>query len=223
MLIILRNVLIFAGLGAGGFLGIRAAIATHEPKTPEARQTANQSPIVLNTASPPIPRLVQLRKPLALDSSFGRMELTGEKVTHIPRNPLHALSYTREWDVALVLAPPKPPVDLPPAPPEDEVREPKPADIPESAFRDLSDLPRRAQTFAQAGIKALTEGIRIYREAMTQRIRYRERGELLADAARYFRDARDSLLEALEFSPDHRVLLRLIQETKANLYAANKR
>ncbi|MCA8913722.1 MAG: hypothetical protein KDB82_18705 [Planctomycetes bacterium] len=223
---ILRNGLIFAGLAVGGALAILGAVQRDDSGEQGGDDTVAEAPIVLNTAKPPDLGKTPLAKPISLESPFGRSELTGLPVNHVPDNPLEELDFDRRWDVSLALKPPKPPSDLPPEKATDEVLEPEPAESSIEGNVHLDDLPNEARSHADAALINLRDGTRLLKEGMIEMRRPGQEGfegaKKVRDAADLLRDARDKLEEALKFAPQHAELLRLMQEVKANLYICLK-
>jgi hypothetical protein len=218
--------LIFAGLAVGGTLAILGAMKQGEESDQPGEQMAEELPILLNTARPPELGKTPLEKPISLESPFGRSELTGMSVTHVPDNPLEELNFDRRWDVSLALKPPKPPSDLPPEQAPDEVLEPE---APKESSRpkvSLDDLPNESKGHAEAAIISLRDGTKLLTEGMREmRLPGKEGAEgrqKIRDAADLLRDARDKLEQALKLAPQHAELLRLMQEVKANLYICMK-
>jgi hypothetical protein len=222
---LIRNALIFAGIAAGGFLAISATIRSNAPPPDETESTV-ASPIMLNTGRPPDLGSVPLSRPISLESSFGRSELTGEEVSRVPENPLEELTFNRSWDVSLVLSPPKPPTDLPPEKATDEVGEPEQEDTSLKKDLHLADLPNEAKRHAEAALADLQEGTRLLKTGLQESRKPGQEGregrEKMASAADFLRDARDKLTKALQLAPNHPELLRLMQEAKANLYICLK-
>ncbi|MCB9932527.1 MAG: hypothetical protein H6841_03805 [Planctomycetes bacterium] len=221
-----RNGLIFAGMGIGGALAIAGAIASKEEPEQPGETAVASSPITLNTAKPPDLGKTPLAKPLSLESAFGRSELTGLPVAHVPLNPLEELDFDRRWDITLALKSPKPPVDLPPQPAPDEVAEPEHDDASLRADVKLDDLPNEAKQRANDALVSLRDGSKLLKEGMNQFRRPGEEGvqgsRKIREAADLLRDARDKLESALKLAPQHPELLRLMQEAKANLYICLK-
>ncbi|MDC1143044.1 hypothetical protein OAU50_08130 [Planctomycetota bacterium] len=228
----IRNVLIFAGLAGGGvFLFMSATSEIVDPNA-VAQDTAGvekDSPIILQTASPTRTDLIPLSKPLSLEASFGRMELTGVVEKHVSKNPLEALDFDRRWDVTLALEPPKPSSDLPPEKATDEVIEPEPEDVVEidpEEFEDLSELPEDVQRAAQdaknmleAANTLLFDGLDMLRGMGSKRD---EANQMLRDADDLFVKARERLMDAVMVAPNHPLLLSRMREIKAGLYSSRK-
>jgi hypothetical protein len=225
MIAVVRNVLIFAGIGVGGVLAIAGAIKSNEDANQNNEPVA-AAPIVLNTAKPPDLGMTPFGKPVSLGSAFGRTELTGQAVLHVPANPLDELDFDRSWDVQLNLRAPKLPIDLPPDPASDEVSEPERDDTSLKKDPELSDLPAEARRHADEALVSLRNGTEALKEGMRQARMPGEEGvagnRRIREAADMLRDSRDKLTLALEAAPNHPVLLRLMQETKANLYVCLK-
>ena len=224
-----RNGLIFAGIGVGGVLAVKGAIATREVAEQPTEQQASASPILLNTARPPELGKTPLAKPLSLESAFGRSELTGVTVNHVPLDPLDELAFDRSWDVALAKRPPRPtaaPTDLPPQPASDEVSEPEREETSLKEDVNLDDLPTEARKRADDALVSLRDGSKLLKEGMNSFRRPGEEGvqgsRKIREAADLLRDARDKLEAALQLAPQHPELLRLMQEAKANLYICLK-
>jgi hypothetical protein len=229
---IIRNVLILGGIAGGVALGVHGGMQpVPQPAGAATGADGTQvgqapSPIVLNTATPPdVPRL-PLSKPLSLESTFGRSELTGVKVSRVPSNPLNELSFERRWDVVLAMKPPKPGADVAPNAATDEVTEPKRSEATVEATYNFKGLPQDAQNRAQAGLKALRDGTDLLREGEQQ---FRNQGreglegrQKIRDAALILRDAISNFEAALRAAPTNRDLLNLMQESKANLYFCMK-
>lgn len=225
----IRNGLIFAGIGVGGVLAVKGAIATRQVAEQPTEQQASASPILLNTAKPPELGKSPLAKPLSLESAFGRSEFTGVAVNHVPLSPLDELDYDRRWDVALAKKPPRPsapPTDLPPQPASDEVAEPERRESSLQEDVNLDDLPNEARKRADDALVSLRDGTRLLKEGMNTFRRPGEEGvqgsRKIREAANLLRDARDKLDAALKLAPQHPELLRLMQEAKANLYICLK-
>jgi hypothetical protein len=222
----IRNALIFAGLAAGGAFAIVQAVSSGPEESQPAGQVAEASPIMLNTAKPPAQAKTPLNKPLSLESAFGRSELTGLPVSHVPDNPLDELDFDRRWDVSMALRPPKPPADLPPERASDEVVEPQTDDNSLNTDPELADLPNEAKQRAEAALVSLRDGTKLLKEGMNEFRRPGEEGvegsRKVRKAADLLRDARDKLENALKLAPQHPELLRLMQEAKANLYICLK-
>lgn len=223
---ILRNGLIFAGIVVGGGLAILGAIQGGDEEQPAGDDTVAEAPILLNTAKPPSLGKTPLAKPISLESPFGRSELTGLPVTHVPDSPLDELDFNRSWDVSLELKPPRPPSDLPPEKASDEIVEPEPAESSLKTDADLDDLPSESRQHAQAALVSLRDGTKLLTEGLKEMRRSGQEGvegrRKIREAAELLRDSRDKLELALKLAPQNPELLRLMQETKANLYICLK-
>lgn len=221
---VVRNVLIFSGIAAGGALAIYGTVRP----VAGAEQISQEkpSPVVLNTARPPERAIIPLAKPVSLESGFGRTELTGVATKAVPLNPLDELAIDRRWDVNNELPPPKPSTDLPPARATDEIVEPKSEPDTVSADYDFSQLPPEARARANEGVQALKEGTDLLREGDRQFRRPGEEGlegrRKMREAAKILRVAKDKLEAALKLAPDNRDLHELLREAKANIYTCMK-
>lgn len=224
-----RNGLIFAGIGIGGALAIRAATAP--APTPENQGPQAGAPVVLNTARPADAPVARLGKPVSLESPFGRTEITGIPTFRLSPDPLNDLGVNREYDGSIDLSPVKMETDLPPAKAPDEVQpreDVEPAPVAPSRSVSLDDLPKDARQHADAGKADLDQGNQLLIDGLSMvrgggDARQRQEGNLkLADAARFFESARDHFREALLRAPNHPGVLELVQEAKANLFTARK-
>ena len=224
---IIRNGLIFLGIIVGGALAIGQAVSGGDDEGGgDGQTTVAASPILLNTAKPAETARTPLAKPLSLESAFGRSELTGLPINHVPSNPLEELDFDRRWDVSLAMRPPKPPADLPPERAKDEVVEPETDDTSLQSDVELADLPNEARQRAEAALISLRDGSKLLKEGMNEFRRPGEAGQegrrKVRESADLLRDARDKLESALKLAPQHPELLRLMQEVKANLYICLK-
>ncbi|MBX3458904.1 MAG: hypothetical protein KF696_02925 [Planctomycetes bacterium] len=222
---LVRNVLIFGGLAAGGVMAVYGAV---RPVNGGGEQVsdAKPSPVVLNTARPPERPVIPLAKPVSLESGFGRTELTGVATKAVPINPLDELVIDRRWDVRNELPPPKPSSDLPPARASDEVAEPKSEPSTVHAEYDFSNLPPEARARANEGVQALKEGTAMLKEGDRLFRRPGEEGQegrrKIREAANILRNAKEKLEAALRLAPDNRDLHELLREAKANIYTCMK-
>lgn len=222
--------LLFAGLTVAGVaVGMLFAVQRGLRPVPGAVETqpdAAPQPIELITAKPLPPEVIPLQSPVSLESAFGRTEISGVPVEHVPTSPLLELNFDRRWDVALQLAPPRPAADLPPARASDEVVEPR-ADV-NALGRDypFHGLKGEARVAADQGLSRLRSGFAMLKEGESM---YREEGERGTEGRRKLRQAADVLREAvdrfrtaLRHAPNHSELLVLMRESKAALYHCMK-
>jgi hypothetical protein len=223
---LLRNALIFAGIGVGGALAIAGAVSSRDEVEGAREQTADTKPILLNVARPPELGSTPLSRPLSLEMPFGRLELTGIAVKTVPQNPLDELDIDRRWDHSTREKPPLPPADLPPAAAPDEVQEPVRDESSLEDEPDWADMPGEARQRAEEALVSLRSGTKTLKAGMRE---FRQPGEVgiegsrkIREAADLLRDARDKLESALKLAPQHPELLRLMQEAKANLYICMK-
>jgi hypothetical protein len=225
MTAIVRNGLIFLGIIAGGVLALLGFIREVD-KPEEVAQKDEPAPIQLQTARPVRPEVVPLSGPASLDSGFGRTELTGITTHSVSANPLRELAFDRRFEVVLDAPPPPPPADLPEARAPDEVLEPEVGDSSLQEHDQLGTLSGEAAAHAEQGLVTLRAGTKMLKEGMNE---FRLPGQegldgrrKIRESADILRDARDHLYVALRHAPGDPDLLRLMQETKANLYAAMK-
>lgn len=222
-----RNGLIFAGLGMGGFLAVRAA--ARPAQALDGADAPQSAPVVLNTARPAESPVAMLAKPISLESPFGRTEITGIATFRVSPDPLSDLGVNRDFDGNIDLPPPKGASDLPPAKAADEVvpgNDDQPVPVrPLNGF-GLDDLPKEAREFADLGRAALEEGNKLLTEGL-DKVRgggrnAQEGNRILGEAARQFEAARDHFRDALARVPNHAGVIDLIQQAKANLFTARK-
>lgn len=224
-----RNALIFGGIAVGGAFAIRAATAPAEVADDDISKLA--PPVVLNTARPPASTMSQLGKPVSLESPFGRTEITGIATFRVSPDPLSDIGINRDFDGAIDLKPAQMVSDLPAKKAAEEVaprEDAEPAPAKAVSGINLDDLPKDAREHADNGKSALDsgnalliDGLEIVRSVATTAKRA-EGNQMLADAARFFEQARDHFREALLRAPNHPGVLELIQEAKANLFTARK-
>lgn len=214
-----RNLIIALGVVALIAQVAMAALSKNKPEESLGGESQG-TPVVLNTASPPQAPVLQLSKPASIEQPFGRTLLTGVQVEDVPRDPLLALNVERRWDSGAPAPIYKAPADLPAQPATDEVREPprpaKPSEIPQS---ELSDLPAEARKRVESAQK-LHKQARELMEAVAPN--HPDWSAKQREAADLLKRARDDLYVALNEAPGSRVLLDLMQQVKADLYACNK-
>lgn len=216
-----RNGFIALGIIGGASLGAwryQSEFAA-KPAANASPGASSGSPILLQAALPPRPRLFQLSNPVSLDGSFGREQLTGNPALDGARDALAALPIDRSHDRALPVLPPLPPGELPAAAAPDEVRERDRIEAPTVRYGDFETLPREARTLAEAAATLLQQASKIASAASPSDPAWFENQ---AKAAGLLRDARDKLYKALDLAPDAKVLLDLMQEVKFALYSATK-
>ncbi len=225
---LVRLGMILAGLLGGGFFIYSGSTSEVIDPEAEALKAGKNNAYILQTAKPLPEGRSPLASPLSLEHQFGRAELIGKPVKHISKNPLEALSFDRQWDFNLDLEPPEPSSDLPPAQATDEVMEPEPEEIVErEPIADMSDLPEDVQRRAK-NAKAISEeaytlyfdGMDLMQESAAKR---HEANVMLRDAVEKFKKARDVLRDAMRNVPNHAVLMEMMRDIKAGMYAANKR
>lgn len=225
----IRNTMIFAGMGAGVLLAIRAGLAPVDVESPE--KAAARTSVELATTRPQAAATANLEKPASLDSLFGRQLLTGLKGGEKPPgDPLRDLAIDRQYDDSIDTAAPKSIPDLPPRRAEDEVA-PGEAGAPVSgtdvADDVLTDLPEDARQSAITGRTELEEGNKAFKTAIDtiKGVRKEESlddaDKLLNKAAKHFEKARDLFREALVYAPKHKGLLDLLRDALENIYAAH--
>lgn len=224
-----RNTLILGGIGAGALIAVHAAVKAPEVK-PGQQADQPQVPVILNTAQTQPGPVVQLARPLSLESAMGRTELTGREVLRVPADPLFELDIVREYDSAPGRIPPLPAIERQPRRADDEF---SPGDEPETpgtvrGSEALRGLPVAARESAESGLKELEAGNALMHDGLAI-LRGQKAGETLDDvdkklsaARRHFETARNQFREALGFAPEHAGLLDLMQETKTNLYTCAK-
>lgn len=222
--------LLFAGLTiAGVAVGTLLAVQRGAKPVPGADADAPgpaPTPIELITAKPLPPEFIRLQEPVSIEAAFGRSELSGMPVDHVPVSPLLELNLDRRWDVALQLAPPRPSGDLPPARASDEVVEPPADDEAVSREYPLRGLSGEALAAARQGLILLKSGFALLKEGESM---YRDEGprgaegrEKLREAAGALREAQERFRTALRHSPGHPDLNTLMRESKAMLYHCMK-
>lgn len=213
-------------LGGGVFLYLGSTSEVIDPEV-EQQEAEKNNAYILQTAKPLPEGRSPLASPLSLEHQFGRAELTGQQVKHISKNPLEALSFDRQWDFNLDLEPPEPSSDLPPAQATDEIMEPEPEEIVKrEPIADMSDLPEDVQRRA-ASVKAISEeayelyfkGMDLMQSSASSRD---EANSLLREAVEKFKKARDVLRDAMRNVSNHALLMEMMRDIKAGLYAANK-
>jgi len=222
---LVRNILIGLGVIAGGLLAFAGFVREVEKPADEDVVAASE-PVRLQTARPLRPDVVPLAKPASLESGFGRTEFTGIPTTTVPIDPLHELAFDRRWEGVLEAPPPPPPADLPAARAADEILEPEIGDTASQEKYEFDTLSGEAAARAEEGLVSLRKGTDLLKQGMAEFRRAGEEGRegrrKIRESADILRDARDKFDAALRIAPGHPELLRLMQETKANLYAAMK-
>jgi hypothetical protein len=222
---LVRNIFLALGVIAGGLLAFAGLV--REVEAPEAEpEVAPADPVRLRTARPPRQAYVPLANPASLDGAFGRSELTGVQTRSVPMDPLASLTFERRWDAVLDAPPVDPATELNVPRAGDEVIEPEISEALPRAEPLLRSLTGEARDRAEEGLASAHRGTELLKEGMQQ---FRSPGQAglegrqkIRDAADLLRDARDKFDAALRLAPDNRELWRVIQETKANLYAAMK-
>jgi hypothetical protein len=222
---LIRNILLAIGVIAGGLLAFAGFV--REVEAPEqAEQPAPADPVKLRTARPPRQTHVPVGNPASLDGAFGRSEITGVQTRSVPLDPLHSLAFERRWDAVLDAPPVDPATGLNVPRAADEVLEPEISEALPQAEPLLRTLTGEARMRAEEGLASMHRGTELLKEGMQQFRRPGQAGldgrQKIRDAADLLRDARDKFDAALRLAPDNRALWRVIQETKANLYAAMK-
>ncbi|MEE9310781.1 MAG: hypothetical protein V3V10_00085 [Planctomycetota bacterium] len=224
---LVRLGMILAGLAGGGLFIYSGS--TSEVIYPEAehQKAEKNNAYILQTVRPLAEGRSPLASPLSLEHQFGRAELTGQRVRHIPKNPLEALDFDRQWDFNLDLEPPEPSNDLPPAQATDEVMEPEPEEVVEyKQIADMSDLPEDVQRRAEDAKAISEEAYELYFEGVdlmqSSADGRDEANRLLGEAVEKFKKARDILHDAAKNNPAHAVLMDIMRDIKSGLFAANK-
>lgn len=224
-----RNTLILGGIAAGALIAVHAAVKRPEGG-PEVQRAEPQVPVILNTARTQPGPVVQLGRPLSLESAMGRSELTGREVLRVPADPLFELDIVRDHDSAPGRIPPLPAIERQPRKADDEFSPGDDPAVPAQARggEALAGLPIAARESAESGLKELEAGNQLMHDGLAI-LRGQKAGETLDDvdkklsaARRHFETARNQFREALGFAPEHSGLLDLIQEAKTNLYTCSK-
>lgn len=215
---VIRESLIFAGLAAGGALAVLGALDGRPGEPPEGTSAEPAAPCLLPALGGSQVASVDLRKPVSIETAFGRSLLTGTYVESVEADPIDALGIDGMWDPLNMDRSAR--ADLPEKAAPDAVEDPQDL-IPEGPDEaDLETLSGSAAEIASRAETLLDEGLALEKSTSRDRADW---NETMTRAAKLYEEARDLLQRALEDDPENPVLLDLMRVAKAALYGARKR